>query len=95
MSFVHTRDLNSWTQVLDTSHWPQLEQPEAFNAALRNWLKKLPPVGLVDYTSEAAEERVGKATEEEHRHPSGTGKFAEGKIVDLEEKLREKAHEEL
>ncbi|KAF8604921.1 alpha/beta-hydrolase [Ceratobasidium sp. AG-I] len=84
------------TVVLPTSHWPQLERPEEFNAALRKWLKKLPPVGSVDYTSSAAEEIAGKERESEHLHPSsGTGKLAEGKIVDLEEKLREKAHEEL
>lgn len=95
-SFVRTRNLTTCAQVLPTSHWPQLEQPEEFNAALRKWLKKLPPVGSVDYTGSTTEETVGKEKESEHRHPgSGTGKLAEGKIVDLEEKLREKAHEEL
>ncbi|KAF8750543.1 Alpha beta-hydrolase [Rhizoctonia solani] len=39
------------TVSLQTSHWPQLEKPEEFNAALRAWLQKLPPVGSVDYTT--------------------------------------------
>lgn len=83
-------------QVLHTSHWPQLERPQEFNEALRAWIEKLPPVGSVDYTSHAAAEAVGKAREEEHRHPD-----AEGKMVDLDDKIREKAeqrggaHEEL
>jgi hypothetical protein len=83
-------------QILHTSHWPQLEQPREFNAALRAWLGKLPPVGSVNYTMAAVEEAGGRATEAEHRHPiSGGKKLAEGKIVDLDEKIREKGHAEL
>jgi hypothetical protein len=87
------------SQVIHSSHWPQLERPEEFNTALRSWLKRLPPVGSVNYTSEATEEAVGKEKEEEHRHPDG--RLAAGKIVDLDEKRGEKAqsrgggHEEL
>lgn len=90
------------TVVLHTSHWPQLERPKEFNSALRAWLEKLPAVGSVNYTSPAAEEVVGTKREEEHRHPADHGpKLAEGKIVDLDEKIRERAqsqetaHEEL
>lgn len=85
-------------QVLHTSHWPQLERPKEFNSALRGWLQKLPAVGSVNYSSPGAEEAVGKKREEEHRHPAD---HAEGKIVDLDDKIREKAqsqetaHEEL
>ncbi|ELU44130.1 alpha/beta hydrolase family domain-containing protein [Rhizoctonia solani AG-1 IA] len=60
------------TVSLQTSHWPQLEKPEEFNAALRAWLQKLPPVGSVDYTTP------------EKENP----KRAEGKIVDLDDKIQ-------
>ncbi|KAG8705818.1 hypothetical protein FRC09_002744 [Ceratobasidium sp. 395] len=84
------------TVVLETSHWPQLERPAEFNAALRTWLNKLPPVGSVDYSMAAREEAEGADEEAAHRHGSSGGpKLAEGKIVDLDEKIREKAHEEL
>jgi len=81
------------TVVLATSHWPQLEQPREFNAALRSWLQKLPPVGSANYTMAAEEETAGRATEDEHRHSSGGKKVAEGEIVDLDEKIREKSGE--
>ncbi|KAG9092102.1 hypothetical protein FRC06_000235 [Ceratobasidium sp. 370] len=84
------------TVVLDTSHWPQLEQPAEFNAALRKWLERLPAVGSVDYSMAAQEEAVGKEEEAVHRHGASGGKrLAEGKIVDLDEKIRERAHSEL
>ncbi|KAB5591968.1 Alpha/beta fold hydrolase [Ceratobasidium theobromae] len=86
------------TVIIHSSHWPQLERPQEFNAALRAWVNKLPPVGTVNYTSEAAEEAAGKEVEEEHRHPKV---HPEGKIVDLDDKVHERAqsrgevHEEL
>ncbi|KAG9074835.1 hypothetical protein FS749_013549, partial [Ceratobasidium sp. UAMH 11750] len=79
------------TVVLDTSHWPQLEQPAEFNAALRKWLERLPAVGSVDYTMAAREKAEGKDEEEVHRHGSGGRRLAEGKIVDLDEKIRERS----
>ncbi|KIJ53653.1 hypothetical protein M422DRAFT_25478 [Sphaerobolus stellatus SS14] len=32
------------TATIDAQHWPQLEEPQAFNSILRTWLELLPPL---------------------------------------------------
>ncbi|CUA67092.1 hypothetical protein RSOLAG22IIIB_07179 [Rhizoctonia solani] len=67
------------TVTLRTSHWPQLERPQEFNAALGAWLKKLPPIGSIEYTAP-----------EKNEHP----KRAEGKMVNLDELIQSRAQQQ-